>query len=163
METLTIGDVATRAGVATSALRFWESKGLITSQRTSGNQRRYERAVLRRVALIRAAQHAGLSLEEITEALDTLPHDRVPTKRDWTRLSRAWRNRIESQITELENLRDRVSSCIGCGCLSLQACAIFNPDDAAFELGDGPRYLMGDSSKDLRSVQRDKGRRGSSS
>lgn len=149
MDTITIGELSKRAGVATSALRFWESKGLIRSERTSGNQRRYQRATLRRVSLIRAAQHAGLSLEEISDALRTLPHDRVANKRDWARLSRSWRSRIDRQIGELELLRDQLTSCIGCGCLSLKACGIFNPGDAASVLGDGPRYLLGDSSGDL--------------
>ena len=126
---LTIGEVAARSGVAPSALRFYESLALIASTRTSGNQRRYERAVLRRVGFIRSAQRVGLSLEEITEALSTLPGGRTPTKADWSRLSRQWRGRIEEQIERLERLRDRLDGCIGCGCLSLQGCTLQNPND----------------------------------
>jgi len=144
MDWLTIGELAERAGVATSALRFYESRGLIASQRTSGNQRRYPRATLRRVSLIRAAQEVGLSLGEVAVALETLPHEGTPTKRDWERLSRSWRNRLEGQIAELQALRDELTDCIGCGCLSLKSCAIFNPSDAAHEKGSGPRYLLGD-------------------
>lgn len=144
MEFLTIGELANRAGVATSALRFYESKGLIESERTGGNQRRYPRATLRRVSLIRAAQEVGLSLSEVAAALETLPHHRTPTKKDWERLSRSWREHLDHQIAELENLRDELTDCIGCGCLSLKSCAIFNPADAAAARGSGPRYLLGD-------------------
>lgn len=144
MEMLTIGELANRSGVATSALRFYESRGLIRSERTSGNQRRYPRATLRRVALIRAAQEVGLSLDEAQRALETLPHDRTPTKSDWQKLSRSWRRRLDTQIAELEALRDDLGDCIGCGCLSLKSCAIFNPSDAISSRGSGPRYLMGD-------------------
>jgi MerR family redox-sensitive transcriptional activator SoxR len=149
MDQLTIGELAKRAGVATSALRFWEAEGLISSERTSGNQRRYHRATLRRVSLIRAAQEAGLTLREVADALETLPHDHTATKKDWQRLSSSWRGRIEQRIGELELLRDQLDSCIGCGCLSLQSCGLFNPDDRAAGLGTGPRYLMGDTSADL--------------
>ena len=135
--------------MATSALRFYETKGLIESERTDGNQRRYPRAVLRRVALIRAGQEVGLSLAELTEALERLPHDKTPTKADWERLSRSWRSRLDTQIEELIALRDDLTDCIGCGCLSLKSCAIFNPGDAASNLGTGPRYLLGDSYDDL--------------
>ncbi len=141
---LTIGEVAKRSGVATSALRFYETKGLISSERTDGNQRRYPRAVLRRVALIRAGQEVGLSLAELAEALATLPEGGVPTKSDWDRLSRSWRSRLDSQISELIALRDELSECIGCGCLSLRSCGLFNPGDRAAALGTGPRYLLGD-------------------
>ncbi len=144
MEMLTIGELASRAGVATSALRFYESKGLITAERTSGNQRRYPRATLRRVSLIRAAQEVGLSLGEVSAALETLPHDRTPTRKDWERLSRSWREHLDRQIAELEALRDELTDCIGCGCLSLKSCAIFNPSDAAAAHGSGPRFLLGD-------------------
>ncbi|HEY6629318.1 MAG TPA: redox-sensitive transcriptional activator SoxR [Acidimicrobiia bacterium] len=144
MEWLTIGELAERAGVATSALRFYEDRGLIASERTPGNQRRYPRATLRRVALIRAAQEMGLSLGEVAVALETLPHERTPTKRDWERLSRSWRARLDNQIAELQALRDELSDCIGCGCLSLKSCAIFNPSDAISNKGSGPRYLLGD-------------------
>jgi MerR family redox-sensitive transcriptional activator SoxR len=144
VEWLTIGELAKRAGVATSALRFYEDRGLITSERTSGNQRRYPRATLRRVSLIRAAQEIGLTLGEVAVALETLPHQGTPTKRDWERLSRSWRARLDNQIAELEALRDELTDCIGCGCLSLKSCAIFNPSDAISKKGSGPRYLLGD-------------------
>jgi len=145
MEWLSIGEVAARSGVATSALRFYETKGLIESERTDGNQRRYPRATLRRVALIRAGQEVGLSLAELAKALETLPHAKTPTKNDWERLSRSWQSRLDAQIAELLALRDELTDCIGCGCLSLKSCAIFNPGDAASGLGSGPRYLLGDS------------------
>jgi len=145
MELLTIGELASRSGVATSALRFYETKGLIASQRSDGNQRRYPRATLRRVALIRAGQEVGLSLAELAIALSQLPYDKTPTKTDWERLSKSWRTRLDTQIAELVALRDELTDCIGCGCLSLRSCAIFNPGDAASGLGTGPRYLLGDS------------------
>ena len=141
---LTIGELAARSGLATSALRFYEEKGLITSGRTSGNQRRYERAMLRRVAVIGAAQALGISLAKIREALGTLPEGRTPTKRDWERLSRSWQDDLDTRIAELQRLRDDLSSCIGCGCLSLRTCALFNPGDRAALKGAGPRYLLGD-------------------
>ena len=144
MELLTIGELADRSGVATSALRFYETKGLIESERTAGNQRRYPRAALRRVSLVRAAQEVGLSLGEVAEAMETLPHDRTPTKSDWEKLSRSWRKRLDRQIAELQALRNDLTDCIGCGCLSLKSCAIFNPADAIAERGSGPRYLLGD-------------------
>jgi MerR family transcriptional regulator, redox-sensitive transcriptional activator SoxR len=144
MEYLTIGELAERAGVATSALRFYETKDLIRSDRTDGNQRRYPRATLRRVALIRAGQEVGLTLGEISTALETLPHDSTPTKSDWARLSKGWRDRLETQIQELQALRDELTDCIGCGCLSLRSCALFNPSDFIAERGSGPRYLLGD-------------------
>jgi len=141
LDGLTIGELAGRSGVATSALRFYEAKGLISSARTDGNQRRYERSVLRRVALVRAGRAAGIRLERIRAALDTLPANRTPTRRDWERLSQAWRNDLESQIAGLEAIRDRLTTCIGCGCLSIDACGLLNPDDEAAELGPGPHYL----------------------
>jgi MerR family redox-sensitive transcriptional activator SoxR len=115
---LSIGEVSARSGVATSALRFYESQGLLASQRTSGNQRRYERAVLRRIALIQAGRAAGIPLVRIRSALDTLPAGRTPTRRDWERLSRAWRSDLDEQIATLHAVRDRLTTCIGCGCLS---------------------------------------------
>ena len=142
---LTIGDVARRSGVATSALRFYESVGLIASERTSGNHRLYARATLRRVAFIRAAKRTGLTLDEIAEALSSLPLGRSPTKADWRRLSRASRARIDDRIAALVRLRDELDGCIGCGCLSLRSCALFNPDDRAVAGGSGPRYLFGDT------------------
>lgn len=146
---LTIGELAERSGVATSALRFYEERGLIASQRTSGNQRRYNRAMLRRVALIRAAQRVGVPLRDVAEALASLPYDRTPRRNDWEKLSRHWRSRLDEQIDALVELRDDLTGCIGCGCLSLRRCSLFNPDDAAAKLGSGPRYLLGDSSEDL--------------
>ena len=139
--TLTIGQVAERTGVATSALRYWEDLGLIASERTTGNQRRYERATLRRVSFIRAAQRVGLSLDEIGGALATLPQSRTPTATDWARLSRSWRRRLDAQIRSIERLRDQLDSCIGCGCLSLRGCALSNPDDALAARGPGAVLL----------------------
>jgi MerR family redox-sensitive transcriptional activator SoxR len=141
---LPIGEVADRTGVATSALRFYEREGLLRSARSDGGQRRYQREVLRRVAFIRVAQRVGLTLPEIRDALATLPRERTPTKADWERLSRSWRPRLDEQIAVLERLRDELSSCIGCGCLSLKACALYNSDDIAAAMGAGPRYLLGD-------------------
>lgn len=141
MTHLTIGHLAERAGVATSAIRFYESKGLISSVRTTGNQRRYEASTLRRIAFIRTAQRVGLTLEEIGEALATLPDGRTPTKSDWHRLSKAWRPRLDEQIERIERLRDRLDSCIGCGCLSLKTCALSNPGDIVAERGPGPVFL----------------------
>jgi MerR family redox-sensitive transcriptional activator SoxR len=122
-------------------LRFYEAEGLIYSERTGGNQRRYRRSTLRRVAFVRAAQRVGLTLDEIAEALATLPAGRTPTKSDWARLSRAWRPRLDEQIERLERLRDRLDSCIGCGCLSLRTCALNNPHDEAAARGPGAVYL----------------------
>jgi MerR family redox-sensitive transcriptional activator SoxR len=138
---LTVSDVAARSGFSTSALRFYEREGLIQATRTAGNQRRYERGVLRRLAFIRAARNVGLTLEEAAAALATLPESRTPTRADWTRLSRGWRARLDAQIDALEKLRDGLDSCIGCGCLSLQRCAISNPGDIARGGGPGASYL----------------------
>jgi MerR family transcriptional regulator, redox-sensitive transcriptional activator SoxR len=138
---LTIGDVSARSGVAPSALRFYETQGLITSYRSPGNQRRYERAALRRIALIRAGTAAGIPLERIRRSLETLPTGRTPTRGDWERLSRAWRDDLERRISTLEALRDRLTTCIGCGCLSIDACSLLNPDDEAADLGAGAHYL----------------------
>jgi len=143
-DTITIGDLAARSGVALSALRYYESRSLIAADRTRGNQRRYTRVMLRRVAFIRAAVAVGLSLDEVAAALATLPHDKTPLKADWERLSRAWRSRMESRIVELERLRDDLTGCIGCGCLSLRRCALLNAGDRAAARGPGPRYLLGD-------------------
>lgn len=143
-EMLSIGEVATRTGVTTSALRFYEAKGLLRSERTDGNQRRYPRSSIRVVSVIRAAQSVGLTLEEIRDALDALPGGRAPTKADWARLSRGWRVRLDEQIRRLESLRAELSDCIGCGCLSLKSCNLYNPRDAAGLAGSGPRYLLGD-------------------
>jgi len=143
MTELTIGDLAERSGVATSAIRYYEERGLVRSRRTTGNQRRYERPMLRRLAFIRTAQRVGLSLEEIEEALATLPSNRTPTKADWSRLSRGWRPRLDAQIAQLERLRDTLDSCIGCGCLSLRRCSLSNPGDAVADRGPGPVFLEG--------------------
>lgn len=140
-ETLSVGDVAARSGFAASALRYYEDLGLITSTRTSGGQRRYERVVLRRLAFVRAARNVGLSLDEVSAALATLPEGRAPTRRDWARLSRQWRGRLDDQIVALTALRNGLDSCIGCGCLSLQTCAIQNPSDMASTFASGAAYL----------------------
>ncbi len=138
---LTIGEVADRSGFATSALRYYEREGLIVAIRTAGHQRRYERSVLRRLAFVRAARNIGLGLEEVKLALDALPAGRTPTKADWTRMSRAWRTRLDEQIDALVRLRDGLDSCIGCGCLSLQRCRLSNPNDVAATAGPGAAYL----------------------
>ena len=143
-EYLTIGAVAERTGVATSALRYYEERGLITSERTSGNQRRYRRAAIRTVSIIRAGQEVGLSLDEIAAGLATLPDRSTPTKADWTRLAASWRKGLDRRIRELEALRDDLGECIGCGCLSLRSCVRFNPGDRAHASGTGARYLLGD-------------------
>ena len=141
---LTIGEVASRTGIATSALRYYESRKLIESTRTDGNQRRYERSVIRRVSVIRAAQEVGLTLGEITDALESLPDGRTPTKADWSKLARGWRSTIDARIAELEGLRDDLGDCIGCGCLSLRSCRLFNPGDRLADSGTGARFLLGD-------------------
>jgi MerR family transcriptional regulator, redox-sensitive transcriptional activator SoxR len=146
-DALTIGELSARSGVATSALRFYEAQGLISASRTDGNQRRYRRSVLRRVALVRAGRAAGIPLERIRAALDTLPEARTPTRRDWERLSRLWRDDLDRQISALEVIRDRLTTCIGCGCLSIDACGLLNPDDEAAGRGPGAHYLSRDSSR----------------
>ena len=138
---LSIGEVAERAGVAPSALRLYEREGLIAAHRSDGGQRRYDREVLRRIAFIRAAQRVGLSLDDIRASLAGLPQGRTPTKADWTRLSKGWRPLIEDRIAQLERLRDKLDSCIGCGCLSLKTCALSNPDDVAAADGPGAVWL----------------------
>ena len=142
METLTIGDFAARSGVAPSALRYYEREGLIRSSRTGGNQRRYERAELRRVAFIKIAQQVGVSLDEIREALASLPENRTPTKADWSRLSAHWRRKLEERITMMERLRDQLTGCIGCGCLSLQRCNLINPKDRLAVRGQGAQMIL---------------------
>jgi len=146
---LTIGETASRSGVAASALRFYESRGLIRSERTAGNQRRYRRDMLRRIAFVRIAQQLGVELGEIQRALDSLPGHRTPTRADWKRLSEAWRARLDDRIALLTRMRDNLASCIGCGCLSLRTCPVYNPDDAASARGAGPRYLLGDKPSDV--------------
>lgn len=142
METLSIGDFAARAGVAPSALRYYERQGLIRAGRTGGNQRRYDRSELRRVAFIRIAQQVGVSLDEIRDALASLPENRTPTKADWTRLSAHWRRKLEARITLMERLRDELTGCIGCGCLSMQRCNLINPRDRLAARGAGPQMLI---------------------
>jgi MerR family redox-sensitive transcriptional activator SoxR len=141
---LTIGEVARRSGVAASALRFYEERGLIISERAGSGHRRYPRPVLRRVAFIVFAQRIGLTLDEIGAELAGLPPERVPDRRDWSRLSRRWAARIDARIAELERLKLGLAECIGCGCLSLERCRLANPDDRAGRLGPGPRYWIGD-------------------
>ena len=150
MTQLTIGQLAERAGVATSAIRFYESRGLIRSVRTSGNQRRYGRDALRRVAFVRAAQRVGIPLATIRDALAELPEERTPTHEDWARLSEAWRSELDERIRQLNRLRDHLTDCIGCGCLSLDSCVLSNPDDAFGERMAGSRLM----------VERGRGRRG---
>jgi MerR family transcriptional regulator, redox-sensitive transcriptional activator SoxR len=141
---LTIGEVARRSGVAASALRFYEERGLVTSERAGAGHRRYPRPVLRRIAFIVFAQRIGLSLEEIGNELGKLPPDRAPTRRDWSRLSSSWTSRIDDRIAELERLKLGLTECIGCGCLSLDRCQFANPEDRAGRRGPGPRYWIGD-------------------
>lgn len=142
---LTIGELSARSGVAPSALRFYEEQHLISADRTSGNQRRYSRAMLRRLALIQAGRAAGIPLAQIRGALQTLPSHRTPTRRDWERLSRDWRADIDCRIATLQTLRNRLTTCIGCGCLSIDRCTLLNPDDEAAALGSGAHYLQRDS------------------
>jgi MerR family redox-sensitive transcriptional activator SoxR len=143
-ELLTIGEVSRRSGVASSALRFYEDRGLISSERAGSGHRRYPRPVLRRIAFIVFAQRIGLTLGEIGDELAKLPPDRAPTRRDWSRLSSKWSSRIDQRIAELERLKAGLTECIGCGCLSLDRCKLANPDDRAARKGPGPRYWIGD-------------------
>ncbi|MFD4725635.1 redox-sensitive transcriptional activator SoxR [Streptomyces seoulensis] len=143
---LTVGQLSARSGAAVSALHFYESKGLISSRRTSGNQRRYTRDTLRRVAFVRAAQRVGIPLATIREALAELPEERTPTRADWARLSEAWRSELDDRINQLNRLRDHLTDCIGCGCLSLATCVLSNPDDAFGERGAGSRLMREDRS-----------------
>jgi MerR family redox-sensitive transcriptional activator SoxR len=138
---LTVGEVSRRSGFAASAVRYYDSLGLIASTRTAGDQRRYERSVLRRLAFIRAARNVGLTLDEVAASLARLPEGRTPTKADWAGLSRGWKDRLNEQIEALVQLRDDLDSCIGCGCLSLRKCAFSNPDDGLAALGPGAAYL----------------------
>ena len=141
---MTIAEVSRRSGVASSALRFYEQRGLITSTRAGSGHRRYPRAVLRRIAFIVFAQRIGLSLEEIGAELAKLPADHTPTRQDWARMSRTWTKRIDQKIAELERLRAGLTQCIGCGCMSLDRCALSNPNDRAGARGPGPRFWIGD-------------------
>ena len=144
---LTIGEVEKRSGVAASALRFYERRGLIAAARTDGNQRRYDRSVLRRIAFIQAGRAAGITLTEIGAALDGLPTHRTPSRRDWERLSKRWRDDLDARIETLQALRNRLTTCIGCGCLSLDKCDLLNPDDEAAAEGPGAHYLTTDSAR----------------
>ena len=141
---LTIGALSERTGVAPSALRYYEDLGLITADRTRSGQRRYSRHTIRRVSFVRAAQQVGLSLDEIGDALSTLPLDHAPSEKDWARLSASWRPRLDAQIAMIERLRDRLDGCIGCGCLSMKACRLVNPGDEAGTRGSGPRFVLED-------------------
>jgi MerR family transcriptional regulator, redox-sensitive transcriptional activator SoxR len=141
---LTIGEVSRRSGVASSALRFYEERGLIASERAGSGHRRYRRPVLRRIAFIVFAQRVGLTLDEIGAELAKLPIERAPGRRDWSRLSSTWTLRIDERIAELERLKAGLTQCIGCGCLSLDRCRLANPEDRAAHLGPGPRYWIGD-------------------
>lgn len=143
-EWINIGEVAARAGVAASALRFYESQHLIRGRRSTGGHRQYSRDTLRRIAFIRAAQVVGVSLSDIAEALASLPDERAPTKADWSRLANSWGPRLDAQIAALQQLRSKLNSCIGCGCLSMKVCALYNPNDAAGLSGAGARYLLGE-------------------
>ncbi len=149
---LSIGAVAERSGVAASALRFYEAEGLIHAARSESGHRRFHRDVLRRIAFIRVAQQVGLTLDEIRTALASLPESRTPTKADWERLSRSWQPRLDEQIAELERMRDRLTGCIGCGCLSLRTCAVMNPNDRCAEAGPGPRFWKGDPCPEVAEV-----------
>jgi MerR family transcriptional regulator, redox-sensitive transcriptional activator SoxR len=141
---LTIGEVSRRSGVASSALRFYEERDLIHSERAGSGHRRYPRPVLRRIAFIVFAQRVGLTLAEIGEELAKLPENRAPTRRDWSRLSSRWSSRIDERIAEMERLKAGLTECIGCGCLSLDRCQLSNPGDRAASKGPGPRYWIGD-------------------
>jgi MerR family redox-sensitive transcriptional activator SoxR len=142
---LSIGEVSARSGVAPSALRFYEREGLIESTRTDGNQRRYDRAVLRRIAFVQAGRAAGVRLTEIRGALDGLQRRRTPSRKDWEHLSNAWREDLDRRIETLQALRDRLTTCIGCGCLSIDRCELLNPDDEAATRGAGAHFLRADS------------------
>jgi MerR family redox-sensitive transcriptional activator SoxR len=157
--TIAIGALAKRSGIAASALRFYEAQGLITSTRSAGGRRVFARDALRRVAFIRVAQSVGLSLQDVRAALIRLPDQRTPTRLDWERLSRAWRPILDRRIDSLIGLRERLTSCIGCGCLSLKTCALYNPGDAAQTRGTGPRYLLGDESPVAKMTDYRKGKR----
>jgi MerR family transcriptional regulator, redox-sensitive transcriptional activator SoxR len=141
---LTISELSARSGAAPSALRFYEQLGLISASRTAGNQRRYPRHMLRRVAFIRAGRELGLELKEIQASLARLPADRAPTRKEWSRAARSWQARIDARVADLQRLSETLGSCIGCGCLSLRRCALYNPEDAAARHGPGARWLLGD-------------------
>ncbi|MFN3212649.1 MAG: redox-sensitive transcriptional activator SoxR [Henriciella sp.] len=141
---LSIGDLAARTGLSVSAIRFYESKGLITPDRNEGNQRRYEGSDIRRLSFILIAQQIGLTIEDIKAEMANLPAGRTPTKADWGKMSRKFRKTLDERIAMMERMRDRLDGCIGCGCLSLKACNLYNPEDKAYRLGVGPRYVLSD-------------------
>ncbi|MEL6694050.1 MAG: redox-sensitive transcriptional activator SoxR [Pseudomonadota bacterium] len=141
---LSIGDLAARTGLSVSAIRFYESKGLITPDRNEGNQRRYEGSDIRRLSFILIAQQMGLTIDQIKSVMESLPDGRTPTKADWSKISRTFRKTLDERIAMMERMRDRLDGCIGCGCLSLKACSLYNPDDKAYRLGVGPRYVVSD-------------------
>lgn len=143
-ETLSIGQIAERTGLAISALRYYETQGLVSPDRNPGGQRRFPRSAIRRLSFVMIAQQLGLSISEIRSQLDELPHSRTPTQKDWQRISKQFRAHLDNRIESLERMRDRLDGCIGCGCLSLRNCALYNPADAAAAKGPGPRYLLGD-------------------
>jgi len=138
---LSVGEVARRSGIAVSALHFYERKGLIQSQRTAGNQRRYQSDVLRRLALVQAAQQVGIPLQVVAERLAELPAGRAPSKADWARMSARWRKQLDERLAVLQFMRDQLSDCIGCGCLSLKRCGLLNPQDVLGEQGEGPQRV----------------------
>ncbi|UWZ98385.1 redox-sensitive transcriptional activator SoxR [Vibrio splendidus] len=138
---LTIGQLAERSGVSPSALRFYETKGLIASIRTNGNQRRYQSAMLRRIALIQVAQSIGFTLEEITEELSTLPMNQTATKRDWERVAKKWQGQLDSKMAQIKSLQENLTGCIGCGCLSMQKCHLLNPEDILHDQGQGAQRI----------------------
>lgn len=142
---LSIGDLASRTGLSVSAIRFYEKKGLITPDRNDGNQRRYEGSDIRRLSFILIAQQIGLSIEQINDVMAQLPEGRTPTKADWSKISRRFRKTLDERIAMMERMRERLDGCIGCGCLSLKACSLYNPDDKARRLGVGPRFVIGDA------------------
>lgn len=139
---LSIGDLAVRTGLSVSAIRFYERKGLIKPDRNAGNQRRYEGSDIRRLSFILIAQQIGLSIEEIKQVMSDLPDGRTPTKADWSKISRVFRKTLDERIAMMQRMRDNLDGCIGCGCLSLKACSLYNPDDKAYRLGVGPRYVI---------------------
>ena len=145
MDYLSIGQVAHRTGLSISAIRFYESEGLVHPDRNPGGQRRFKRADIRRFSFILIAQQLGFSIKEIRDQLESLPAQRTPNRKDWEKLSRGFRKQLDHQIMLLELTRDRLSGCIGCGCLSLKRCALYNPQDSAWRHGPGPRYLLGDN------------------
>jgi MerR family transcriptional regulator, redox-sensitive transcriptional activator SoxR len=148
-DVISIGDLAARTGVSVSAIRFYEGKSMITPFRSGGGQRRFLRSDIRRISFIKIAQGLGLSIEEIGAHLRALPQGRTPTAQDWTRISAALRDNLNAQIDSLVRTRDTLDGCIGCGCLSLDRCALYNPGDKAATRGAGPRYLLGDRSADI--------------